>query len=167
MSSDVLNAGLERASQTSLRSVVDSERSTDKRTAYAERNEARLFALRIVRDPAYQANLIVRARTGSLPPAVETRLMEYAWGKPTERLEIGSPGSFEDLSDLPTGALLEKAKSLTLRVAALELEEASLLETQKAELVAAKLQEEVDQAREFATSEAQLSANSEDKEGEV
>ena len=146
MSTDVLNAGLTVASPTSLRSMVDNERSSDRRTSYTERNEARLFALRVVRDPVYQETLISRARNGSLLPAVEVRLMEYAWGKPTERLEIGAPGSFQDISDLPTGALLEKAKSLTLRVAALEIEEASSFEDDKRELVAARLAEEVDQA---------------------
>jgi hypothetical protein len=147
-SSKMLNPNLgpsqSEASSISPSEAVSLERFQDSRKRYAERNEARLFALRVVRDPLYQENVLSRARQGNLPPAVETRLMEYAWGKPTETIEISSQS--DDLSSLPTGMLLEKARSLAIRVAALEIEESASLSEDKRKLIELKLQEETDKA---------------------
>ena len=71
------------------------------------RAEAKNFALLILRDPTYRQNLIVRARAGTLAPAVEIALWHYAYGKPAERLEVGGPGAFgvehENLTDRQLG----------------------------------------------------------------
>jgi hypothetical protein len=142
MSEDILNPL--GASRISPRAAVDAERSTLTRNGYAERNEARLFALSIVRNDKYQKTLVQRAETGGLHPSIETKLWEYAWGKPTERVELSIS---EDMSSLPTGKLVERAKHIALRLAAIESEEASQLEEDKRKLVQAKLQEETDEAR--------------------
>lgn len=44
-----------------------------------------VFARSIVEDPTYQAQLLLRAQRGGLPPPVETMLYGYAYGKPAER----------------------------------------------------------------------------------
>jgi hypothetical protein len=82
------------------------------RVARARRGEARAFALRVIRDPLYQTNLLQAARNRTLAPAVEVALLHYAWGKPTERVEVGTPGSF-DYENLPSATLAERAKLLS------------------------------------------------------
>jgi hypothetical protein len=64
----------------------------------AQKHEARLFALQVVRDPAYRARLLQDARHGKLPPAVHTMLWHYAYGKPVEQIEVRE-SSLEDLSN--------------------------------------------------------------------
>lgn len=41
----------------------------------------------ILENPKYVANLKKRALAGELPPAVETMLFYYLYGKPVEKLE--------------------------------------------------------------------------------
>lgn len=83
----------------------------------AQRNEARLFALTILRDPLYQQGLLAAARKRELAPAVEIAIMHYGWGKPPDKVEVGAPGAF-DLEDLPAAALADRAETLarTLRL---------------------------------------------------
>jgi hypothetical protein len=45
------------------------------------------FARQILTSPEYRASLFRRIILGELPAAVELRLLDYAWGKPTERIE--------------------------------------------------------------------------------
>lgn len=67
----------------------------------AQRNEAKLFALQIVRDPEYRSGLLRAARARKLPPAIETMLWHYAYGKPVEKIDIGlSTDELEEMSDL-------------------------------------------------------------------
>jgi len=99
----LLNSGLR---------VRPSEQAPETRLTHSQRNEARTFALSIVRDPEYRANLLKAARTRTLPPAVEVVLLAYAWGKPTERVELGRPGAFDDLSSLTTDELAQRARLL-------------------------------------------------------
>ena len=54
------------------------------------KTEAADFARLIVDDPDYRQNLMARARAGTLPPAVETLLWYYAWGRPIERVAIAA-----------------------------------------------------------------------------
>jgi len=76
------------------------------------RSEARLFALQIVRDPGYRSRLMEKARAGRLPPPIEEMLWAYAYGRPPERMEIGPPGAFQELEDLPMPALALRAKQV-------------------------------------------------------
>jgi len=46
--------------------------------------EAKAAAALIIDDPAYRENLLQRARTGQLSPAMEALMWAYAKGKPKE-----------------------------------------------------------------------------------
>jgi len=50
--------------------------------------EVKELARRLVLDPEYQQKLRQRLLTGTLPPAVESMLWFYAFGKPKESIEI-------------------------------------------------------------------------------
>jgi hypothetical protein len=61
-------------------------------TTVIERQEvenptAQQFALSILESPEYRQSLLRRILTDDLPPAVETKLMDYGWGKPKETIE--------------------------------------------------------------------------------
>src|SRR5262245_12272325 len=56
------------AGSLALAPVSLEERSRGTRLSRAEKNEARLFALNIVRDPVYRANLMIAARRRKLAP---------------------------------------------------------------------------------------------------
>lgn len=84
----------------------------------AQKNEARLFALTILRDPEYQAATLAAARRRELPPAIEQAIMHYGWGKPVAQMEVGAPGAFaSELEELSTSDLAARAELLaaTLR----------------------------------------------------
>jgi hypothetical protein len=81
-----------------------------KRLSRAQKDEARLFALSVVRDEQYKKNVLARARTGRLAPVVEVTIMAYAWGKPPERIEFGR--SDMELSELSTEELAARAIAL-------------------------------------------------------
>lgn len=66
--------------------------------------EAREAASRIVDDPEYRENLLLRAKAGRLAPAVETMLWHYAKGKPVERVEI------EDVTQLSDAELIDELR---------------------------------------------------------
>ena len=51
--------------------------------------DAREAAAQIVNDPTYRDNLLKRARSGELSPAVEALMWHYAHGKPREAFEDG------------------------------------------------------------------------------
>jgi len=79
-----------------------------------QKREAQLFALEVIRDPEYRANLKKAAIARTLAPAVEIRLLEYAYGKPPEKIELGRPGAFSRLDDLGPEGLAERASLLVL-----------------------------------------------------
>jgi len=107
--------------------ITERERLGESRLAYAQRNEARLFALAIVRDKEYREALLKAARDRTLPAAVETTLLAYAYGKPTERIELGRPGAFEDLTSLSPSELAQRARALALAASELDLSPAAQL----------------------------------------
>lgn len=78
----------------------------------AQRSEARLFCLKILRDPEYREMLHKRAIAGVLPPAMESMLWHYAYGKPPDRIEIGLLGGEADLEHLSAAELAERAQAL-------------------------------------------------------
>ena len=95
--------------------LLPSERGTQggsSRVHATQRAEARFFAQQIVRDPLYRQNLLLACQKRTVAPAVEIRLMEYAWGKPTEHIEIGEPGDFGALEDLSAEDLALRAEAL-------------------------------------------------------
>jgi hypothetical protein len=97
------------------------------RSSYAQRNEARLFALQIVRDRAYREALLKAARARTLPAAVETTLLAYAYGRPTERVELGRPGSFSELEGMSNKDLVLRARALSEAAEQLDTSEAAQL----------------------------------------
>ena len=74
-------------------------------------SEAQEFAAKIIDDPAYRKTLRDRAGAGTLPPAIETLLWYYRFGKPVNRVEVGTPDSL-DLTELTNKELHERAKQL-------------------------------------------------------
>ena len=102
-----------------LRPIGEAERISGGRAAAAQRNEARIFALQVVRDPVYRKNLLLAAQQRTLAPAVETTLLAYAYGRPTERVELGRPGAFDELTDLSTSDLAARARLIVSAAAAL------------------------------------------------
>ena len=61
--------------------------------------EIRDFARSVLEDPKYRASVLRLARKGLLPSHLETALYAYAYGKPTERLEISNP-DFVNVAEL-------------------------------------------------------------------
>lgn len=45
------------------------------------------FCRTVLQSAEYRLSILERVSRGALAPAVETRLMDYAWGKPVERVE--------------------------------------------------------------------------------
>jgi hypothetical protein len=80
------------------------------RLSRAQKNEARLFALSVVRDPTYRQNLLRDARARKLAPALEITIMAYAWGKPADKLEISLPQA--ELQELTNEQLLSRVREI-------------------------------------------------------
>lgn len=85
------------------------------RLGEARRNEARIFALQIVRDPAYRTNLLLAARNRTIPPGIESLLWHYAFGKPVETVEVGRIGE-SNYEELSREALINRAVELADRL---------------------------------------------------
>lgn len=129
---DLLNVGVSSSPSVSSErpdsdsAIRDVERIPDRRTSYLQRNEARLFALSILRNDDYKKNLLTAAIKRTLPPAIEVALMHYGWGKPADRVELGAPGAFSnDLSDLSLSELADRSKNVVHAIVALEYANAS------------------------------------------
>lgn len=76
------------------------------------RHEAQRRARSILESEDYQTSLKERIRDKQLPPAVETMLWYYAFGKPMEQVQINVSQQEEDLSTLGTAELLRRAQEL-------------------------------------------------------
>lgn len=50
--------------------------------------EMKSLAQRLVKDRVYRVNFRKRLQAGELPPAVETMLYHYAYGKPADNLNV-------------------------------------------------------------------------------
>ncbi len=46
------------------------------------------FSKAVVESQEYRESIVRRVRLDSLPPAVETKLLDHAWGVPKQRVEI-------------------------------------------------------------------------------
>jgi len=80
-------------------------------------NEARFFALQIVRNETYRKNLLTRAMTGTLPPAIESMLWAYSYGKPVKNIDIKiNDQRTRELADLTSEELAERAKELSRQI---------------------------------------------------
>lgn len=75
--------------------------------------EAKEFAAEIVDNPEYRAALLRRAMAGTLPAAVEIRLLEYKFGKPTDHAVLELPTlNGEELGDMTEEQLAQRAEQL-------------------------------------------------------
>jgi hypothetical protein len=103
-------------------------------TMAGPKNEAVQFARGIILDSAYKANLKKRANDGSLPPAVETLLFHYAFGKPVENVSVISEDSL-DIGGASVDQLVERSRQLYATLERLQQEDRLRAEeaTRKAE----------------------------------
>jgi len=60
--------------------------------------DPRTFALEILSSYQYRESILRRILVDDLPPAVETLLLHYAFGKPTERVEVKDVTPIESLT---------------------------------------------------------------------
>jgi hypothetical protein len=111
------------------------------RVTAAGRAEAKSFSLSILRSEEYRMSVERRVRAGTLPPAVECRLMDYAWGRPVEHVEISTPSTAE-LAQLDDMGLAERAE-----IIATVLREKAKLDAERAEAAAAEDADVVEQTR--------------------
>jgi len=81
--------------------------------------EAQEFAARIIDDPGYRKQLKLRAINGNLPTGIEVLLWYYRFGRPVNKVELGTPGDF-DLSELSNQELNDRAKRIAEETAMLE-----------------------------------------------
>ena len=55
---------------------------------WPEKMTGKEFAELVVGSVEFRQFILIGVSTGELPAAIVTRLMDYAWGKPVERLEV-------------------------------------------------------------------------------
>lgn len=72
-------------------------------------SEARAFALEIVRSPEYRKSLLTRVAAGTLPANIEAMLWAYAYGRPTERVEVTHISPAAQLAEMSVQELAERA----------------------------------------------------------
>jgi adenine C2-methylase RlmN of 23S rRNA A2503 and tRNA A37 len=53
--------------------------------------EVKEFCRGLINDEIYQKKLRARMQSGKIPPAVEALMWHYAYGKPTETVEVQTP----------------------------------------------------------------------------
>ena len=83
------------------------------------RHQAQRFARDILESRTYRDSLETRAAKGDLPPAVETMLWHYAYGKPLEQVAV-SVDVHDDLGQLSAQQLAARALQLTDRLRELQ-----------------------------------------------
>jgi len=79
-----------------------------KRLTLLQQNEAKSFALEIVRSEEYRHSVRVRAQAGTLPPAIEQMIWYYAYGKPVDKIQVVDPRA--GLGDMTPEELSERAE---------------------------------------------------------
>ncbi|HLZ07813.1 MAG TPA: hypothetical protein VKT80_04445, partial [Chloroflexota bacterium] len=68
------------------------------------------FALSILRSEDYRKSLLDRARAGTLPANIEAMLWAYAYGRPTERVEVTHVSPASQMADMPVEELAKRAE---------------------------------------------------------
>ena len=59
----------------------------DGRPRLEDITDAKRFAQAVLTSPEFRTYIVDKLTLGDLPPAIVCRLMDYAWGKPAERVE--------------------------------------------------------------------------------
>lgn len=85
--------------------------------------DARQFARFILNSTQYRESVLRRVLMDELPAAVETKLMDYAWGRPTERIQIDDKSS--RLEDMTSEELEQRALYLATRARQLRMNDES------------------------------------------
>ena len=70
----------------------------DGRPRLEDITDAKQFAQAVLTSPEFRQYIVSKLTLGELPPAVITRLMDYAWGKPAERVEHS--GTVETITEV-------------------------------------------------------------------
>lgn len=122
------------------------------RSSREAQNEAKTFALSILRSPEYRKSLMDRARAGTLPANIESMLWAYGYGRPTERVEVTHVSPAAQLAELPVSELATRAE-LIGRV----LREVGDVEAAE---MALKLQHEAEEKRQLQTIDAEILSRS-------
>lgn len=91
--------------------------------------EGRAFARELLESQDYRDGLRARIKTKTLEPSVEVMLWGYAYGKPTENININTHEG-RDLSETPVTDLVEEHKKLGEMLRDLGLSESELLQIQ-------------------------------------
>lgn len=60
--------------------------------------DPKMFCQKLVASREFRQFLLSGIVLGDLPPAVLTRIIDHAWGKPVEKIEVKNTSSADDLS---------------------------------------------------------------------
>jgi hypothetical protein len=85
-------------------------------SSMAKAGDAKRYCDAIINDPQYRANLMNRARAGTLPPQIEALLFYFSFGKPTERVEVTAPELTRGLNELTEAELAARTEALMVRI---------------------------------------------------
>ena len=77
--------------------------------------EAREFARDLIDSPDYRKSLARRIKNDALPGGVEVMLWYYAYGKPTDKVEV-TMSSDHDLASMTPDQLAEEARALSVDI---------------------------------------------------
>ncbi len=96
----------------SLSEVLGTDPVTNDATSEPIKLSVKSLAKGILTSPQYRESLVRRIIAGTLPPAVECKLFEYAYGKPVDKVEIIDGRN--NLEELSTEQLEAKARELVV-----------------------------------------------------
>ncbi len=80
-----------------VQAQVMSARETEKVQEMVARQEVREIARNFVDNPTYLENLKIRFQQGTLHPSLEQMLWAYAYGKPSQRVEVDTEVTLVDV----------------------------------------------------------------------
>jgi hypothetical protein len=74
---------------------------------------AQAFCRKLIDDPAYQTQLHIRWRNGTIHPTLEVMIWHYAHGKPAGTLNVNDE---RDLTKLSNQELADRAMQISARI---------------------------------------------------
>lgn len=87
---------------------VEPTRSDDAEPRLEDSTNAKAFAETVLSSREFRSYIVNALMLGELPSAITCRLMDYAWGKPAQRVEVSDRS--EHLEDLTPEIVEEKLK---------------------------------------------------------
>lgn len=89
---------------------------------------AKQFCHALLATPQYRESLLRRILMDDLPPAIECKLWEYAYGKPPEVVEVKTTHNLDALSPAELRAhLQERIESLSTMVRLLDVDDSGMV----------------------------------------